>query len=80
LVVAYYNPGKVADGLAQQIRIADGEVVREWVLPGSPRITCPEFVTIGGEECVLFTTAVEGMPPETSEIAPDAGTMFVGAI
>jgi sugar lactone lactonase YvrE len=77
IVVAYYNPEPVADGLAQQISIATGEVEREWVIPGSPRATCPEFVTIGGRRQLLFTTAVEGMPPETCAIALHAGTMFL---
>ncbi|MDE3165629.1 MAG: hypothetical protein KGN36_07480, partial [Acidobacteriota bacterium] len=78
IVVAYYNPAHVSDGIAQEIRIADGEVVREWILPGSPRVTCPEFVTIGGRTQLLFTTAVEGMSEATRAIAPEAGTMFVG--
>jgi sugar lactone lactonase YvrE len=73
VVVAFYNSENVPDGVAQQIRIADGEVVAEWVLPGSPRVTCPAFVTIGGERRLLFTTAVEGMHPESAE----AGTMFI---
>src|SRR6185312_11887327 len=77
IVVAYYNPANVADGLAQQIRISDGEVVSEWVLPGSPRVTCPEFITLEGKTRVLFTTAIEGMPPETRAIAPHAGEMFL---
>jgi sugar lactone lactonase YvrE len=76
IVVAYYNPAHVADGIAQQIRIADGEVVAEWVIPGSPRVTCPEFITLNGERKLLFTTAVEGMDPET----PDAGTMFLAEL
>ena len=77
IVVAYYNPGHVADGLAQQIRIADGEVEQEWIFPGSPRVTCPEFVTIDGRLQLLFTTSVEGMPAETMAIAPEAGSLFL---
>lgn len=80
IVVAYYSPGHVADGLAQQIRLADGEVEREWVIPGSPRVTCPEFVTLDGRVHLLFTTAVEGMPAETRAIAPEAGTMFLADV
>jgi sugar lactone lactonase YvrE len=73
IVVAFYNPGNVTEGLAQQIRIADGEVVAEWMIPGSPRVTCPAFVTVEGRTRLLFTTAVEGMPNPT----PEAGTMFI---
>jgi sugar lactone lactonase YvrE len=80
VVVAYYNPGHVPDGLAQQLRLSDGAVVREWILPGSPRVTCPEFVTIDGREHILFTTAVEGMPAEIAAIAPNAGSMFLAEI
>ena len=80
IMVAYYNPEHVPDGLAQQIRIADGAVEREWVLPGSPRVTCPEYVTIGGERKLLFTTAVEGMAEETQAIAPEAGSMFLAEV
>ncbi len=72
IVVAYYNPAPVPDGLAQQIRLSDGEVLTEWILPGSPRVTCPEIA--GGY--VYFTTAVEGMPEATRSLAPHAGTIF----
>ena len=76
-IVAYYNPGHVADGVAQEIRLSDGEVLTEFVLPGSPRVTCPEVWELDGATCVFFTTATEGMPPETRAIAPEAGTIFV---
>ena len=68
IVVAYYNPEPVADGLAQEIQLSDGKVLTEWVLPGSPRVTCPE---VAGEY-IYFTTAVEGMP----HLTPHAGTIF----
>jgi sugar lactone lactonase YvrE len=77
VIVAYYNAGAVADGLAQQIRLSDGAVVCEWVVPGSPRVTCPEFVRLDGKVKVLFTTAVEGMPAEVRALAPGAGWMYV---
>jgi sugar lactone lactonase YvrE len=68
IIVAYYNPEPVADGLAQEIRLSDGTVLTEWIFPGSPRVTCPE---VAGD-FVYFTTAVEGMPNPT----PHAGTIF----
>ena len=77
VIVAYYNPADVADGLAQQIRVSDGAVVCEWIVPGSPRVTCPEFVRLDGKVKLLFTTAVEGMPPETRRQAPGAGCMYI---
>ena len=79
-IVAYYNPGHVADGVAQEIRLSDGEVLTEFVLPGSPRVTCPEVWELDGATCVFFTTATEGMPPETRAIAPEAGTIFVAGL
>lgn len=77
VVVAFYNPGEVADGLAQQIRLSDGAVLCEWIFPGSPRITCPEFVKLDGKVKLLFTTAVEGMPTATRKHAPGAGWLYI---
>jgi sugar lactone lactonase YvrE len=76
IVVAFYNPAPVADGVAQEIRLSDGAVVAEWRVPGSPRVTCPEFVRVGSEIRIIFTTAVEGMTEEVRRIAPEAGTLF----
>jgi sugar lactone lactonase YvrE len=76
VIVAFYNPAAVSEGLAQEIRLADGAVLTEWTLPGSPRVTCPEFARIDGKLCLLFTTAVEGMPAAIRKIAPDAGALF----
>ena len=72
IIVAYYNPEPVPDGLAQEIRLADGEVLTEWILPGSPRVTCPEIA----DGYIYFTTAVEGMPEATRKLAPNAGAIF----
>jgi sugar lactone lactonase YvrE len=80
VTVAYYNPAHVADGIAQEIRLSDGEVLTEFVLPGSPRVTCPEVGVLDGAACVFFTTAIEGMPEETRAIAPEAGTIFVAGL
>jgi sugar lactone lactonase YvrE len=77
IVVAFYNPAHVSDGLAQHVRLSDGAVLDEWILPGSPRVTCPEFVRIDGRVRILFTTALEGMPAETRAIAPNAGALFL---
>jgi sugar lactone lactonase YvrE len=77
VIVAFYNPDAVADGLAQQIRLSDGEVLCEWRIPGSPRVTCPEFVELAGKVKIVFTTAVEGMPAATRKLAAGAGTLYV---
>ncbi len=77
VIVAFYNPEPVADGFAQQIRLSDGAVECEWRLPGSPRVTCPELVMLGGKVKVIFTTAIEAMPEETRKLAPGAGALYV---
>ena len=77
IIIAFYNPENVSHGVAHQIRVCDGEVVCEWIIPGSPRVTCPEFVKIGGEVKLLFTTAVEGMPADQREHTPGAGCLFI---
>jgi sugar lactone lactonase YvrE len=77
VIVAYYNPAEVSDGLAQQIRVSDGAVICEWIIPGSPRVTCPEFVQLDAKVKLLFTTAVEGMPAEIRRRAPGAGCMYI---
>jgi sugar lactone lactonase YvrE len=76
IVVAFYNPAAVSMGLAQEIRLADGAVLTEWLFPGSPRVTCPEFAWIDGRVQLIFTTATEDMAQEIRDIAPEAGTMF----
>jgi sugar lactone lactonase YvrE len=77
VIVAFYNPEDVSDGLAQEIRVSDGEVVCEWIIPGSPRVTCPEFVKLKGEVKLLFTTAVEGMGAGARQGAPWSGWLYI---
>lgn len=77
VIVAFFNPGPVSDGLARMYRVADGAGECEWVIPGSPRVTCPEFVEMDGKVKIVFTTAVEGMPAEIRAMAPGAGSLFV---
>lgn len=77
VIVAFYNPDPVPDGRAQQICLHTGAVLAEWIIPGSPRVTCPEFVELDGQVKVLFTTALEGMPDAIRAIAPGAGTLYI---
>jgi sugar lactone lactonase YvrE len=77
VIVAIYNPDAAADGVAQQLRLSDGAVLCEWRIPGSPRVTCPEFVEIAGEVKLIFTTAAENMPAETRKLAYGAGTLYL---
>ena len=77
VIVAFYNPEAVADGVARQLRVSDGAVLCEWRIPGSPRVTCPEFVEIDGKVKLVFTTAVENMPAATRRLAPGAGVLYL---
>jgi sugar lactone lactonase YvrE len=77
IIVAFYNPSLVADGIARQLHIDNGEVLCEWRIPGSPRVTNLALVELGGKVKIIFTTAVEGMPAETRRLAPGAGTFFI---
>lgn len=76
IVVALYRHETGGAGSAIEIRLADGEVLTEWLIPGSPRVTCPEFVWLDGRVQLIFTTATEGMASELRAMAPEAGTMF----
>jgi sugar lactone lactonase YvrE len=71
IVVAFVDLDPAHDGIAQEIRLADGAVLKEWIFPGAPKVTCPEFIQLDGRAHLLFTTASEG--PETQE----SGTLFV---
>lgn len=77
LIVAFYNPTAMDSGVARQVNATTGELEAEWQLPGSPRVTCPEFVRYNGQVCLLFTTAVEGMPADQRKTAPHAGHIFI---
>ncbi|MCX6599467.1 MAG: SMP-30/gluconolactonase/LRE family protein [Acidobacteria bacterium] len=76
-VVAFYNPQSSPYGQAHQIRLADGEGLTEWQLPGSPRVTCPEILMLDGRVQVIFTTAVEGMTADERRHCPNAGSLFI---
>ncbi len=77
VVIAFYNPEPVADGRALEIRLSDGAILTEWIVPGSPRVTCPEFIEMDGAVKLLLTTAVEGMPETTRQFAPGAGNIYI---
>jgi sugar lactone lactonase YvrE len=80
VVVAFYNPDPVSGGIAQQLDIHTGAVLCEWILPGSPRVTCPEIALVNGQPKILLTTADEGMPPEIRAIAPGAGCLYIADV
>lgn len=77
ILVAFYNPEAVTDGLARRYDLVDGAAGQDWVIPGSPRVTCPEFVELDSSIKVVFTTAVEGMSQSIRNHAPGAGSMYI---
>jgi sugar lactone lactonase YvrE len=77
VIVAFYNPEAVRNGVARQLRLDDGAVLCEWRIPGAPRVTCPEFLEMGGKVKLLFTTAVEGMPAAVRRRAAGSGAMYL---
>jgi sugar lactone lactonase YvrE len=71
IVVAFVDLDRTHDGVAQELRLCDGAVLTEWVFPGSPRVSCPEFIELDGRPQLIFATATEG-----SE-SPESGTLFL---
>ena len=75
-IIAMYNSGPVNDGRAYHYDLGTGARLGEWVVPGSPRVTCPLLVERDGVKLIL-TTAVEGMPDDRRRECPHAGDLFI---
>jgi sugar lactone lactonase YvrE len=73
VIIAFYNPEFAEAGKAIRFNLSTGEVIEEWLTPGSPRVTCP---LVDGTQLIL-TTAIEGMPAEMLAKSPNAGCLFV---
>ncbi|HAD58582.1 MAG TPA: gluconolactonase [Planctomycetaceae bacterium] len=78
LIVAYYDPGDPAYGIAHQYSIASGAVEAEWRCPESPRVTCPQLWQVDDRVHLVLTTAVEHMEADQLARHPEAGSLFVG--
>jgi sugar lactone lactonase YvrE len=76
-VIAFYNPHRGGDGVARRYRLGTGDLLDEWVTPGSPRVTCPCLVARDGGVRLVLTTATEGMPADQRATSPHAGSLFV---
>jgi sugar lactone lactonase YvrE len=76
-IVALYNPEFAEAGRAVRYDLATGKEVEEWTTPGSPRVTCPILVKLGGGVKLVLTTATEGMPADVRAKCPNAGRLFV---
>jgi sugar lactone lactonase YvrE len=77
VIIAFYNPNPVDAGRAVRYRLGSGEVLNEWLTPGSPRVTCPLLVSRPEGVKLILTTAVEGMPADQRARCPTAGCLFV---
>ena len=77
VIIAMYNPGPGPDGRAYRYDLGSGQRLDEWIVPGSPRVTCPLLVEQAGSVQLVLTTAVEGMPAEIRRHCPHAGDLFV---
>ena len=80
IIIAMYNPENVREGEARQHSLADGRLEAVWKTPGSPRVTCPLLMELGGETVLFLTTAVEHMPEEEKAGQPNAGCLFRGVL
>ena len=76
VIIAMYNPENVEEGEARQHSLIDGGLEALWKTPGSPRVTCPLLMEVGGETHLFLTTAVEHMPEEEKPQHPNAGCLF----
>jgi sugar lactone lactonase YvrE len=76
-IVAMYNPAPAPAGRAYHYDLGTGERLEEWLIPGSPRVTCPLLVEKDGGVQMVLTTAVEGMPAEQRRDCQHAGELFV---
>jgi|YNPBryunderm2012_1023409.scaffolds.fasta_scaffold32162_2 sugar lactone lactonase YvrE len=79
VIIAFYHPDAVAQGRAGRYRLDTGEVVEEWLTPGSPRVTCPLLLPSETGVQLLLTTATEGMPESDRRLCPNAGCLFLAA-
>ncbi len=76
VIIAFYNPAEVADGRAIRCDLKSGTVLEEWIVPGSPRVTCPLLIERDGRVHLVLTTATEGMPEQQRQMCPAAGDLF----
>lgn len=77
VIVAIYNPHDAPLGEARQYGLAEGQLEAVWQTPGSPQVTCPQLIRIGGKVQLVLTTAAENMSDEKRARYPSAGCLFV---
>jgi sugar lactone lactonase YvrE len=77
VVIAFYDPEDAAFGVARQYGLESGAVECVWRTPGSPRVTCPQWLSVDGSPRIVLTTAVESMSAEQRARHPEAGSLFI---
>jgi sugar lactone lactonase YvrE len=77
VIIAFYNPDSVSEGKAIRYRLSDSQILEEWMVPGSPRVTCPLLAKVNSRVQLILTTATEGMPNEIRAKCPSAGDLFI---
>jgi sugar lactone lactonase YvrE len=77
VIIAIYNPDPATTGRAYRFHLGTGEMLEEWITPGSPRVTCPLLVERDGGVKLVLTSAVEGMPDDQRRQCTNAGEIFI---
>jgi len=77
LVIAFYDPDSVEGGETRQYDLTTAELQVVWRTPGSPQVTCPQWVALDGKVALVLTTAVEHMSEERQARCPNAGALFI---
>ena len=77
VIIAFYNPNDVVEGVVCQFSLADGKLEAVWKTPGSPQVTCPQLINAQDQIKLVLTTAVEHMPIERQSRHQNAGCLFV---
>ena len=77
LIISFYNPNPAEFGETRQYSLYNGALEHTWLTPGSPQATCPLLLETSNGVRLIITTAVEHMPAERRESAPNAGGIFI---
>jgi sugar lactone lactonase YvrE len=75
VVIAMYDPRDSAQGEARQYDLL-GQLQAIWRVPGSPRVTCPQWVPWQGTVRLVLTTAIEHMTADQRQQHAAAGCLF----
>jgi sugar lactone lactonase YvrE len=77
VIIAFYNPHRGGEGVARHYRLDNGEVLTEWRVPESPRVTCPLLVKRDARVQLILTTAMETTRDQMPSDTAKAGSLFL---